>query len=180
MVDPDSHEAQAAADSRRRPVCCAVLTVSDTRTTQTDQSGPLIERLLADARHETVARSLVDDDPQRIGEQLEQWLADPGIDAILITGGTGIAPRDGTIEVVRRLLTVELDGFGFGSLNLHELDVILDRGGLQFFSIEVSAGSSFVVEMTHYDLFLGGGWSTGGAPLGFTNPLSSMGGGIGT
>jgi hypothetical protein len=70
---------------------------------------------------------------------------------------------------------VTMDPDGFGSIKLHELDVILDRGGLQFFSIQVSAGSSFVVEMTHYDLFLGGGWSTGGAPLGLTNSLSSIG-----
>ena len=69
-------------------------------------------------------------------------------------------------DVERVFVNMEPDGFA--ALKLHELDVILDRGGLQFFSIRVSAGSSFVVEMTHYDLFLGGGWSTGGAPLGLT------------
>ncbi|MCH9057199.1 MAG: hypothetical protein IIB55_01070, partial [Planctomycetes bacterium] len=70
---------------------------------------------------------------------------------------------------------VTLAADGFATLKLHELNLILDRGGLQFFAIEVSAGSPFIVEMTHYDLFLGGGWSTGGAPLGLLNSLSSMG-----
>ncbi len=108
----EDHQRRAAEARRDRPVACAVLTVSDTRTPATDQSGPLIERLLADAGHATADRALEPDDPDRIAARLEAWIADPGIHAVLVTGGTGIAARDTTIEVVRRLLTTELEGFG--------------------------------------------------------------------
>ena len=111
MPAPD-HERRAAAHAQAQASCFAVLTVSDTRTAQTDESGPLIERLLADHGHQVTARALVRDDPSAIAGQIEHWLADPGIDAIVTTGGTGISARDTTIEVVRRMLTVELEGFG--------------------------------------------------------------------
>jgi len=106
------HLEEAARLAHKRPVSCAVLTVSDTRTPETDKGGPLIQRLLADAGHRTVAWAIVPDDPEKIRSQIEQWLADPAVHAILITGGTGIARRDTTIEVVRSLLTAELEGFG--------------------------------------------------------------------
>lgn len=64
------------------------------------------------AGHIAAECTIVRDEPAEITAQLERWLADPSIDAILTTGGTGIAKRDTTIEVVRRLLTVELEGFG--------------------------------------------------------------------
>jgi molybdenum cofactor biosynthesis protein B len=89
-----------------------VLTVSDTRGPDRDESGPLVEKLLTALGHEVVARDLVPDDPHLIAARLDPWLANPRIQAVLTTGGTGIAPRDNTIEVVRELLTVELEGFG--------------------------------------------------------------------
>lgn len=107
-----AHEELAADMARRQPVRCAVLTVSDTRTAATDEGGPLVARLLEQASCQVVARAIVKDEPSAIAAQLEPWLADGGIDAILTTGGTGIAKRDTTIEVVRRLLTHELEGFG--------------------------------------------------------------------
>lgn len=107
-----SHEDLAADMARRQPVRCAVLTVSDTRTIETDEGGPLVARLLELAGCQVVARAIVKDEPAAIAAQLEPWLADSGIDAILTTGGTGIAKRDTTIEVVRRVLTHELEGFG--------------------------------------------------------------------
>ena len=106
------HERRAADHAEAHPASCAVLTVSDTRTAQTDQSGPLIERLLTERGHRITARALVRDEPPTIAGQLKTWLADPGLDVILTTGGTGISTRDTTIEVVRRLLTMELEGFG--------------------------------------------------------------------
>lgn len=106
------HERRAADHAEAHPASCAVLTVSDTRTAQTDQSGPLIERLLTERGHRITGRALVRDEPPAIAGQLETWLADPRLDVILTTGGTGISTRDTTIEVVRRLLTVELEGFG--------------------------------------------------------------------
>jgi molybdenum cofactor biosynthesis protein B len=107
-----SHEDLAAEMVRRQPVRCAVLTVSDTRTAETDEGGPLVVRMLEQAGCQVVSRAIVKDEPSAIAAQLEKWLADCGIDAILTTGGTGIAKRDTTIEVVRRLLTHELEGFG--------------------------------------------------------------------
>ncbi len=106
------HQEKAAKRAKAEPVRCAVLTVSDTRTAASDRGGPLIEQHVADAGHVVVARAISPDDAHAIESQLEQWLGDPLIHAILTTGGTGVARRDTTIEVVRRLLTVELEGFG--------------------------------------------------------------------
>jgi molybdenum cofactor biosynthesis protein B len=106
------HEARAARRGREQPVRCAVLTVSDSRDPDSDQSGPLLERLLADRGHEVAARDLVPDQPDLIAARLERWLGDPHIQAVFTTGGTGISPRDSTVYVVRGLLTTELEGFG--------------------------------------------------------------------
>ena len=106
------HERRAADHARGQPVRCAVLTISDSRTVETDKSGPLIERLLDESGHRTAARTLVPDEAEAIAARLEPWLADSSIQAIITTGGTGFAPRDRTIDVVRPLLTVELEGFG--------------------------------------------------------------------
>ncbi len=110
-MSASSHERAAAAGSRG-PVRCAVLTVSDTRTPETDVSGPLVERLLAAHDHLVTQKTIVRDDPDAIAVRLEAWIADDRVQVILTTGGTGIARRDTTIEVVRRLVTVELEGFG--------------------------------------------------------------------
>lgn len=106
------HQAQAAEMASAQPVRCAVLTVSDTRTPETDMGGPLIEKHLVQADHLCVVKAIVKDEPRAIEAQLRAWLDDDSIHAILITGGTGISRRDTTIEVVRRLLSVELEGFG--------------------------------------------------------------------
>ena len=94
------------------PVRCAVLTVSDTRTAETDRGGPLIRRFLADAGHEIVEQAICKDEPAQIGARLDAWIADPRVQTVVTTGGTGIAKRDSTIEVVRSRLAVELEGFG--------------------------------------------------------------------
>lgn len=98
--------------AQNRPVRCAVLTVSDTRTMETDAGGPLILEHLAQAGHECVARAIVPDEPGAIEAKVRSWLNDSSVQAILITGGTGISRRDTTIEVVRGMLTIELEGFG--------------------------------------------------------------------
>jgi molybdenum cofactor biosynthesis protein B len=101
------------SDARRLgPVRCAVLTVSDTRTAATDRSGPLLAALLRCAGHDPAQSAIVPDDPPRIDEWIERRLADPSIQAVLATGGTGLGRRDTTIEVVRRKLTIEIEGFG--------------------------------------------------------------------
>ena len=105
----DQHRDQSA----NRRARCAVLTVSDTRTPDTDRGGPLIRRLLEEAGHTVSDHAIVRDEPQAIDQQLDAWLSGQSeIDLILTTGGTGIAPRDTTIEVIQRRLTQELPGFG--------------------------------------------------------------------
>lgn len=89
-----------------------MLTVSDTRTLDTDTSGRAIAELLAGAGHAVAERAMVRDEPAEIGAALERWLGRGDLDAVITTGGTGIASRDGTVEVVERLLEKRLDGFG--------------------------------------------------------------------
>ena len=104
----EEHRRQAARQSAR----CAVLTVSDSRSESTDDSGRLIARRLEKKGHTIVARGLVPDDPARIGTALQAFLDDHRPDLIVSSGGTGISSRDTTIEVVERLLDKRLDGFG--------------------------------------------------------------------
>ncbi len=90
----------------------AVVTVSDTRTLETDRGGQLIVEMLTAAGHEVTSREIVPDDPAKIGPLLTR-LADPAAtDAVLITGGTGIAARDQTFETVAALLTKTMPGYG--------------------------------------------------------------------
>ena len=107
----------------QRAVACAVLTASDTRTKETDRSGQRMHELLAAAGHPVVAYAILPDDPQRIGVQLDVWLNDPTVHAVLINGGTGLAPRDTTYEAVVTRLEKHLDGFGelFRSLSFAEI-----------------------------------------------------------
>jgi molybdenum cofactor biosynthesis protein B len=105
------------------PLSIAVLTVSDTRTEDTDLSGKtLVERLTA-AGHRAADKRIVPDDIYRIRAAVSQWIADPSIQAVLITGGTGVTGRDGTPEAVAPLLDKTLDGFGelFRALSYQEI-----------------------------------------------------------
>ena len=90
----------------------AVLTVSDSRDESNDKSGALLVRLLGDAGHEAVQKSIVPDDKYRIREVVSRWIVDETISVILTTGGTGVTGRDGTPEAVTPLLDKVIDGFG--------------------------------------------------------------------
>lgn len=95
-----------------RKVRCAVVTISDTRTLETDRGGELIVKLLTEAGHQVSSRHIVRDDPREI-EPLLLKLTDPeATDAVLMTGGTGIAARDRTFETVSGLLEKEMPGYG--------------------------------------------------------------------
>ena len=107
-----THHEQAAEFARHDAIRCTVLTVSDTRTLDDDSSGDLICEQLNAHNLQCVDRAIVRDDPQSISHQLELWLRRDDVDAILTTGGTGIAQRDTTIEIVNRLIDKRLDGFG--------------------------------------------------------------------
>lgn len=105
----DRHRAEAAGSTAR----CAVLSISDSRTRETDRGGRLIVETLEAAGHEVCAYELVRDEPAQIEQQLRAWLEpEEAPEMICTTGGTGISSRDTTIEVVERLLDKRLDGFG--------------------------------------------------------------------
>ncbi|MBY6129449.1 molybdenum cofactor biosynthesis protein B [Qipengyuania aquimaris] len=93
------------------PLGIAVLTISDTRTLETDTSGGLLVERLQSAGHKLIARDIVKDEIEDIRACLREWLANPEIEIILTTGGTGFSPRDHTPEAVKPLLKREMDGF---------------------------------------------------------------------
>jgi molybdenum cofactor biosynthesis protein B len=101
------HRREAAAQ-----VPTAVVAVSDTRTLATDAAGARIAELLAGAGHPVVSREVVPDEPARIRAALEHWLRADGVRAVILTGGTGVAPRDVTPETVEPLLERVVPGFG--------------------------------------------------------------------
>jgi molybdenum cofactor biosynthesis protein B len=90
---------------------CAILTVSDKRTTHTDLSGNLAERIFKRAGHKVVYRKLVKNSPSQIGSELRRLLRKP-VDFILTIGGTGVSKKDLTIEVAERFIHKRLEGFG--------------------------------------------------------------------
>lgn len=91
---------------------CAVLTVSDSRTVETDESGPLARQLLADAGHEIAIHGRLPNDEPRVRALVDEWLSRGDLHAIVITGGTGLGSKDRTIEAVRPLFEKEIPGFG--------------------------------------------------------------------
>ncbi|QUL39048.1 molybdenum cofactor synthesis domain-containing protein [Erythrobacter sp. JK5] len=93
------------------PLGVAVLTISDTRTFETDTSGALLVERMQSAGHKLIARDIVKDEIEDIRVCLREWLENPEIEIILTTGGTGFSPRDHTPEAVKPLLKREMDGF---------------------------------------------------------------------
>ncbi len=93
-------------------VVCKVITVSDTRTDETDKSGKKIKELLTQQGHECEFYEIVPDERLLIKRAVKNGLHDPTIDAVIVNGGTGISKRDVTIEVIQSLLEKELVGFG--------------------------------------------------------------------
>ena len=102
-------EHKAAAPSR---VGCYVITVSDTRTEDTDTGGRAIVDLLKAAGHDVTGHTIVKDDADLVRDAIGRQLANPAVQAIITTGGTGIASRDSTFEAVTSMLWKRLDGFG--------------------------------------------------------------------
>jgi molybdenum cofactor biosynthesis protein B len=101
----------------------AVLTVSDTRTVENDTSGAFLEEALRAAGHEVVDRQIVVDDIYQLRAVLSRWIADPGVEVILTTGGTGFSGRDSTPEAVAPLFDKVIEGFGevFRALSHNEI-----------------------------------------------------------
>lgn len=106
-VAVDEHRAQAPTRFG-----FAVLTVSDSRTDRTDLGGPRLIELVTAPGHAVVWRRIVRDDLQEIRDGVRDAIHPPEVDCVLVTGGTGVARRDSTIEAVRPMLEKELPGFG--------------------------------------------------------------------
>ncbi len=143
------HRAQAPDVIR-----CAVVTVSDTRTTETDKSGQLILERLRTAGHEVVHYQIVKDEPAQIDEILTSLVARDDCDAVIFNGGTGIARRDTTYDTVSRRLDKRLDGFGelFRMLSYDEIGAaaMLSRataGVIQDTVVFLTPGSSNAVAL---------------------------------
>jgi molybdopterin adenylyltransferase len=107
----------------KKSIRCFIVTVSDTRDESTDTSGQTIKKVLTDNGHQAAGYQIVKDEPSQIHSLLEQALAQGDVDAVIVNGGTGIAPRDGTYEVVDRFLEKKLDGFGEVFRYLSYLDI---------------------------------------------------------
>ena len=101
----------------------AVLTVSDTRTQETDTSGAFLEEALLAAGHIVADRQIVIDDVYQLRAIVSQWIADPKVEVVLTTGGTGFSGRDSTPEALSPLFDKAIDGFGevFRALSLEEI-----------------------------------------------------------
>jgi molybdenum cofactor biosynthesis protein B len=115
---PDEHKATAP-----RVVGCFVLTISDTKTADTDTSGALIRELLEAAGHRVVGSAIVRDEPAEVARVVREAVRDAAVQALVLTGGTGITARDSTYEAVDALLDKRLPGFGelFRMLSYQEI-----------------------------------------------------------
>ncbi len=125
-----------------KPVRIAVLTVSDTRTPKEDKSGALLAEMLQADGHGLAARAIVKDEVALIRAQIEAWVADPAVDAIITTGGTGLTGRDVTPEAVRPLFEKEIDGF---SVLMHMLSYEkIGTSTIQSRSLAGVAGGTYI------------------------------------
>ena len=137
------------------------MTVSDTRTAETDRGGGAIVELLARAGHDVAAKTIVPDDPDRVRDAVQAGIGAAGVDVVITTGGTGITCRDGTYEVVSALLEKRIDGFGelFRALSFQEIGpaAMLSRAcaGLAAGTIVISVpGSEHAVRLAMTKLII--------------------------
>ncbi len=140
---------------------CFVLTISDTRTEATDGGGRAIVDLLVESEHQVLGKAIVPDDADQVRHAVEKQLANPEVQAVIVTGGTGISARDGTFEVLTGLLEKRIDGFGelFRSLSYQEIGpaAMLSRAcaGLAHGTIVISVpGSENAVRLAMTKLVL--------------------------
>lgn len=118
-----SHETHKTHAEVVKSIQCAVLTISDTRTEETDTSGLLIRKLLESEGHSVSRYQIVCDDIWQVRKFVALWLTDNEIDAIITTGSTGVSPRDVAVEAIEPFLDKKLEGFGelFRSLSYEEI-----------------------------------------------------------
>jgi len=107
---PRSVDEHRAASPVR--VVCAVVTVSDTRTLETDRGGAMVAEMLQAAGHAVARREIIPDEPDRMRPLVRELVAEAAVEAVLLTGGTGIGQRDQTFETISALLTKPMPGYG--------------------------------------------------------------------
>jgi len=125
-MSADSTASDAAPNIRPlldTPLNIAVVTVSDTRTEETDVSGDVLVQRLQQAGHTLQAKSIIKDDVYQLRAEVSAHIADPEIHAVLMTGGTGFTLRDNTVTAIKPLLDVAIEGFGelFRQLSYEEI-----------------------------------------------------------
>ncbi|MDP1521473.1 molybdenum cofactor biosynthesis protein B [Porticoccus litoralis] len=105
------------------PLTIAVLTVSDTRSLEEDSSGQLLQDRLTEAGHQLAERVLIPDDIYRLRAEVSRWIADPQVQVVLVTGGTGFTDRDSTPEALLPLFDKQVEGFGelFRQISFNEI-----------------------------------------------------------
>jgi molybdopterin adenylyltransferase len=108
----NNHENKMSQNRSFIPLKIAVATVSDTRTEETDKSGYKLKQMLEDDGHQLADKVIVPDDIYKLRAVISGWIADPEIQVVITTGGTGLTGRDGTPEAVAPLLDKVIDGFG--------------------------------------------------------------------
>ena len=133
------------------PVQIALLTVSDSRMTETDTSGDILAARLTAAGHRLAARKILPADRARIAAQLRSWIADPEIDAVISTGGTGLTGRDVTPEAFGDVIEKEIAGFGelfrwlsyekIGTSTIQSRAIAGVAGGTYLFALPGSPGA---------------------------------------
>ncbi|MPY70461.1 MAG: molybdenum cofactor biosynthesis protein B [Alphaproteobacteria bacterium] len=133
------------------PLRIAVMTVSDTRTEETDRSGATLVERLTKAGHELAAKVIVRDERPAIAARLREWIADPGIEVVLATGGTGVTGRDVTPEAFNEVFEKEIPGFGelfrmlsydgIGTSTIQSRAVAGVAGGTYLFALPGSTGA---------------------------------------
>lgn len=133
------------------PVRIAVMTVSDSRTLETDTSGAALVARIEGAGHSVAARTIVSDDAELIATQLRAWIADPLVDVIITNGGTGVTGRDVTPEAFERVMEKRIEGFGelfrmlsyqkIGTSTIQSRAVAGVAGGTYLFALPGSTGA---------------------------------------
>ncbi len=117
MSPPPAPPAERPADRIDRsrdflPVRIALVTVSDTRSLKDDKSGRILEELITGDGHEVVGREVLRDDAEGLAARLRELIAEPGVDVVITTGGTGVTGRDVTPEAFKTVIEKEIEGFG--------------------------------------------------------------------
>lgn len=127
MTDPPGRDPAATPREHKasapKSIGCWVLTVSDTKTSETDTSGAVIRELLAAAGHRVIGSAITRDEPADVERIVREACSNPAVQAVILTGGTGITSRDSTFEAVEALLDKRLPGFGelFRALSYQEI-----------------------------------------------------------